>query len=191
MTAKAAAIYHVPSDDPLVFKATFSDFKNIKTRKVMQIILEVPIEAADAALKTLGGVPRADRETWVGVARLDPAIAAQEARAPAHDPRNPPAEPSATKERQKFAAMPLAKQAAIRCEQDEPFRRFLAERLYGPSSGVVLDPSMAAEEVRHICGVGSRRDINDADESGEKWRSLDREYLSWKHESSYEGMVAR
>ena len=34
-------------------KATFSDFKLIKGRKVAQLIFEVPIEATDAALAAL------------------------------------------------------------------------------------------------------------------------------------------
>lgn len=52
------------------FQATFSDFKIVKGRKVCQVVLEVALENADAALKVLGGVPRPDAETWVGVARL-------------------------------------------------------------------------------------------------------------------------
>ena len=52
------------------FSATFSDFKLVKTRKVAQLIFEVPIEQVDAALKVLGGMPRSDAEAWVGIARL-------------------------------------------------------------------------------------------------------------------------
>ena len=37
-------------------KATFSDFKLIKTRKVAQLVMEIPVEQADAALKALGGL---------------------------------------------------------------------------------------------------------------------------------------
>lgn len=187
-----AVIHHTPGDSPLVFKATYADFKNIKTRKILQIILEVPIEGADAALKALGGVPRSDCETWVAVARLDPALDAREMSAsPASEPRNAPAEASAPKERQRFATMPLPKQAAIRCG-DPDFRRFLAQRGHFARSGIaVLDLDMAAGEVREICCVTSRSQISDADGSGDLWTALDREYGDWKHAASLDGIEVR
>jgi hypothetical protein len=53
------------------FAGVFTDFKLVKTRNVAQVIVEVPIEAADHALATLGGLPRADQSPWVAVARLN------------------------------------------------------------------------------------------------------------------------
>ncbi len=35
--------------------ATFSDFRLVKGRKVCQLVCEVPLEQADAALAALGG----------------------------------------------------------------------------------------------------------------------------------------
>lgn len=51
-------------------QATFSDFKLIKSRSVVQLVLELPIEAADAALASLGGIPQPGAERWVAVAPL-------------------------------------------------------------------------------------------------------------------------
>lgn len=53
------------------FKATYSDLKFIKTRNSVQIVLEVPREAASEALLVLGGMPNPAAETWVAVARLN------------------------------------------------------------------------------------------------------------------------
>lgn len=53
-----------------VFSATYSDWKLIRTRKVVQIVLEVPLEAADHAYQVVGGMPKAGEETWFAVARL-------------------------------------------------------------------------------------------------------------------------
>lgn len=50
--------------------ATFSDFRIVKGRKVAQLIFETPLEAADEALRMLGGLPRPDAERWVGIAPL-------------------------------------------------------------------------------------------------------------------------
>ena len=167
-----------------VFKASFADFKLVKTRSCAQLIFELPIEQADAALQTLGGLPRAATEVWAAICRIDPKKAASE-------PRVAPAEASAPKERQRFGAMPLPKQAAIRCN-DPDFRRFLAQRGHFARAGTaVLDLDMAADEVREICCVTSRAQITDADGSGPLWMALDAEYLSWKHAASLEGVGFR
>ena len=52
------------------FQATYSDFKLVKTRKVVQIVLEVPLEAAGHAYNVLGGMPTFGNEQWFAVARL-------------------------------------------------------------------------------------------------------------------------
>ena len=51
-------------------KAAYADFKHIKTRKVLQIVLEVPAEQAEAALAMLG-FPVAGSERWVAIALLN------------------------------------------------------------------------------------------------------------------------
>lgn len=50
--------------------ASFSDFKLIKGRKVCQLVCEVPLEQADAALIALGGLPNPHAERWVGIVPL-------------------------------------------------------------------------------------------------------------------------
>ena len=47
---------------------TFADCKILKTRSVLQIIVEIPIEQADEALKALGGIPQPSEERWCGIA---------------------------------------------------------------------------------------------------------------------------
>jgi hypothetical protein len=59
------------NDKPAAFSATYSDFKVIRTRDTAQFIFEVPLKAADHALKVLGGVPQPMEERWVGIARLE------------------------------------------------------------------------------------------------------------------------
>ena len=57
-------------ENPAAFSATYSDWKVIKTRQVVQIVLEVPLKAADHAYNVLGGMPNFESEKWFGVARL-------------------------------------------------------------------------------------------------------------------------
>jgi hypothetical protein len=87
---------------PAVFRATFSDFRPVKGRKVLQIILEVPIEEGDGALRVLGGLPQPHQERWVAVARLE----------------------TTDKPAQDIAR--LAQLAAMKC-QDPAFKKFIRD----------------------------------------------------------------
>lgn len=49
--------------------ATFADYRTVKTRKVLQLILEVPIERQAEVFEILG-FPMPDNPPWLAVARL-------------------------------------------------------------------------------------------------------------------------
>jgi hypothetical protein len=53
------------------FRASYADWRVIKTRACIQVVFEVPIEQADQAYQVLGGMPMAANEIWCAVARLD------------------------------------------------------------------------------------------------------------------------
>ena len=131
-------------------KGTFADFRLVKTRKVCQIFLEIPIEAADAALAALGGLPRSDQETWVAIARLDLSKAPDE---------------STAKEHRIFCDLPGPTQAAIKCK-DPLFRKFMN----------ASDVDECALLVRKYCLVTSRSDIIIGSSHGDLWIDLLREF---------------
>lgn len=139
--------------------ATFSDFRLVKGRKVAQLVFEVPLESADAALETLGGLPRPDREAHCGIARL------------AKKPETP-----SRPERTTGPIPTLAQRVAIKC-QDADFRRFLA---IGWDGVAVLDVASAAADVRDICGVSSRSEIVPGSEAARKWEALEADYIAWR-----------
>lgn len=144
-----------------VFKATFADFRLIKGRKVAQFIFELPIEATDAALETLGGVPQPHKESWVGIARLDPERASSEVPEPAN-------------ERRKFIDMPMSSQAAMRCE-DLAFRAFLRSK-----NANVLSANDAADVVRDLLSIKSRSEIKPDTPAGRGWIELERQFEEWR-----------
>lgn len=78
------------------------------------------------------------------------------------------------KEKRKWADMPLSQQCAIRCG-DSDFWEFLAGRGYEPVSA-----SDAAEVVRDICGVVSRKDLDILETEGRRWQRLDADYDFWR-----------
>lgn len=137
------------------FQATYADFRIVKGRKVAQIVIEVPLEQADAALDVLGGVPRPDQERWVGVARIDP-NAKPEPEAP-----TPP------------KGGKYAQRAGIVCNEPR-FWKF-ASKSYRP----VRTSDEAADFVRSHCGIVSRAEL-DANQVAEwKFRNLMAEYDEW------------
>lgn len=148
--------------DQSIFRAAFSDFKLIRSRNCAQLVLEVPIEAADAALYALGGLPNPAAERWVAVARLN------------DEP--PPAEPAALSapEPKRWADMPPAQQAALR-SGEKTFWRYLGERC----GQEVSSEADAADIVRKLCAVESRKELNTDQQKRVLWHQLDRGFLEW------------
>lgn len=147
-------------DQPAAIQATFSDVKLIRSRKVCQLVLEIPLEQADAALLTLGGIPQPHSERWVALARLN-----------GHAP-----EPKPDKEKQRWEDVKLSMQAGMRCEE-KAFWKYISER-----SGKVVEiinAGEAAHWVRTFCGVDSRSGLNNNPEAAQRWRDLDRSYHAW------------
>lgn len=142
------------------FQATYSDLRIVKGRKMVQIVLEVNQESADAALAVLGGLPRPDSPVWVGVARLNHKAAVEP----------PQAE---EKPKRRFDELPLPQQAALLC-QDERFQEWMLNRATGNlswSDGEDREVS-TANWLRQECRVKSRADIIDGTDSGESFRYL-------------------
>ena len=57
------------TDSNRVIQGTYADFKLVKTRSVVQMVIEVPIEQANT-LVDMFGIPNAGTESWVAVAAL-------------------------------------------------------------------------------------------------------------------------
>jgi hypothetical protein len=143
------------------FQATYSDFKLVRTRKVVQIVLEVPVEQSNAVLDVLGGMPDPAKESWVAVARLQ-------------QPQ-PDRQPRPAGERRDWRDLPPQQQAGIRC--DEPaFVSFLKEQ-YANEWHEATD---AADCVRLICGVNSRADLATNNKARVIWHQLDGHFVGWK-----------
>ena len=74
------------------------------------------------------------------------------------------------------AGKDYAAQAAMKC-QEPAFRVFLEERhgLERP-----LTDERAAQKVRSLCGVGSRRELNDDGQAAARWKDLCAAFEAWK-----------
>lgn len=123
--------------------ATFSDFRIVKGRKVAQMVFEIPIEQANAALAALGGVPQPGSEQWVGVAPLEP---------PAPRPEKP----------KTWDDLSYPQRAGIRCS-DKAFQDWMD----------APDAEACADAVREYCGVKSRSELAENELAAERWVELD------------------
>ncbi len=183
------------------FRATYSDWKLIRSRKVVQVVLELPIELSNQAYDVLGGMPNPASEIWVGVARLqsenddetpkeaaNPAPTSKSAAAPEQPARALTGEEQEVMHRalhrstdkpvrapRPFTSLPLSQQAAMLC-QEAAFGRFF-EEVYDEHvnrSGDV--PNI----LRRRCGVASRREFAPDNEAGKMFIRYRDEFLAWK-----------
>lgn len=157
---------------PAAIRATYSDWKLIRTRGVVQLVFEVPLADADAAYEVIGGMPDPSSERWFAIAPLHEAkvIKFQETTLP---------HPRAWQDIQPAA------QAGIRC--NEPlFLDFLQEHYSAnwreslAAGGIASLPGSAAECVRLICRVNSRAQLSTDPRARNMWHQIDQQYLNWK-----------
>lgn len=137
---------------PAAFRATYSDLRFIKTRKVAQIVLEMPLESADAFLAAFG-TPNPSEEKWCAIARLVD-----------HDDK-----PQTEHEHKPWDSLRPSAQAAIRCD-DPMFWQFLS----------VSNKDQAAENVRRSCDVPSRSQLDRSYDARSKWEAMDEAFMEWK-----------
>ena len=159
---------------PAAFQATFTDWRLIKGRKVVQIVFEVSIEAADAAYHVLGGMPDPGASVWCAVARL----ITDERKVVSHALTDTPNATATEK-----PALPAAPAARVNrltrlagiCCNDARFWRFLTEH-----EMPVRNNGEAATAVRLICHVGSRREIISGTQAGDAWDELYSKFVAWR-----------
>ena len=158
--------------DARAIQATYYDLKFIKTRKVAQITLEVPIEQGDAVVQMFG-TPKPDKEMWVAIARLDKETATVEG-GDADEPRpshsrldiadGGGAEAAPAKPKQSWYDMQPSQRAGILCN-DGGFQEWIVSR--GGHFQFVENDSpedRAIFRLRHHCRIYSRAWLDDDNE---------------------------
>lgn len=159
--------------DAAVFQAHYSDWKLIRTRGCVQVVFEIPLEAADQAYQSLGGMPDPGKERWFAIARLESGAFSPPDREAGDHPIAPS---SASRPRKPIdPEKRLAQQAGIACA-DPVFQQFLLEHDMIPEKS----EEQATLAVRLICGVQSRAEIIPGSKSADKWDRLYGQFLAWR-----------
>lgn len=133
-----------------VMRGAYSDFKVIKSRKVIQMVVEFPIESS-ASFVEMFGIPQPHEEQWVAVALM-----------------------SKTAVVRNETAIKAIQDAGILCKS-KSFGRWLKDDR-GMSEVNPDDPNSIAQALRAILGVRSRSDLSTDSEALKVWHSLKSSY---------------
>lgn len=146
---------------PAAIQGDYVDLRFIKSRKVCQVVIEIPIEAGETFVAAFG-TPNPSTGVPVALARIDPNAKA----AP---------ETKTDKAKRKWDELSIAQRAGIVCEEGG-FRTFLKEE-YGDEWEI--SNGDAASVVRHLCMVKSRSELDHEPLAGKRFNELDSEYRTW------------
>lgn len=153
--------------DAAAIQGDYTDLKFVKGRKVAQIVLEIPIEAAGAFVKAFG-TPNPATGIPVALARIQPSALKQQLQQSVEIEREKDKEP------RPWNTLKRSQQAGIACS-DPGFWAFLRE-LDPVNFGHVANEQDAATAVRHRCGVNTRSDFDAYGSKGHLWDKLYSDY---------------
>lgn len=174
-----------------VIAGSFADYRLVKSRSVLQVIVEIPIEMQGAAFAALG-YPLPGTEIPVAVARLNPRGGPEPERIVSPASQATPAASDAGDaggrtagsipatgaiQRQRYAAMSPEEQAVTRAAllcQDVRFRAWVPAQWGCADQFQVVDDDMAAEFIRERCCDGrSRKLIGEVPEYFDRFLALE------------------
>lgn len=148
--------------EPAAILATFSDLKLVKTRKVAQLVFEVPIESVRSATEALGWPTG---EQWCGIARITK---------PGPTPQLDKGSVGGGAER------PLTQASAAPSPKPNSTRAvMMAKDLEFQKWAGVNNEAGADSFIKLRCEVKSKSDLNEPPAS-EKFALLRREFNEWR-----------
>lgn len=149
------------SDDSGACAGTYSDLRFIKSRKVAQVVIELPIEQANRFLQAFGA-PNPTAECWVAIARLNNA------------PEEEAVEQQPEKPRRQWDALRPSARAGILCGETA-FAAFLKCKT----------KDEAADRLRKHCGVKSRSEFDEDETALMKFEMVERDFQRWREEKHF------
>lgn len=152
---------------------TYADLKIIKTRGVVQLVVEIPLERGKE-VTDLFGLPQPNAEIPVVVARMDPKTLKAETNVVQIEDHRPAPEDA---EEEPHKPRPLSQIAAIFCN-NVVFQKFIQEESDGWDHRPTSDE--AAEWLRANCGIKSRTELNTNAEAAARFRKIRGQYEAWR-----------
>jgi hypothetical protein len=163
------------------FSACYSDWKLIRTRKTVQIVLEIPVEKSNEAYSALGGMPDSGAEVWVAVARLDTSKIKSGESAPDREADGQLGRSPVSRSHKPVAPdRRLAQRAGI-LSAEPLFHRYLEE----VSKMEKIEEADAATYIRTKCGVESRKDIIPGTDAAIEFDKICCAFTIWRDADQY------
>lgn len=180
------------NDRPAALAGSFADYRLVKSRGVLQLIVEIPVESQAQAFEALG-YPIPGTDIPVAVARLNSPAGSHSQRGEkgvlaspdtesGPQPQSSPKPAGGTSQRERYAAMSAGEQAVVRAAmlaQDQRFQVW-ATRQQSEAAFVqqlYMDEEEAADFIRDICcGGNSRRLIAEHPEALDKFLAMELSY---------------
>lgn len=154
-------------------QAAFSEIQIIKSRSVMVLKCEVPLEVADKVLAALGGIPIPGEERWLALARIMPPDARPEPAEPHKDLARSMASKAA------FAALDEGGKAVATAAilmTFAPFQRWLVETERADQ----MSATVAEAYILDCCQVTRKRDIPTTSGALEKFNAMRTSFDLWQ-----------
>lgn len=150
--------------DARALQADFADYKRIKSRKIFQIIMEVPIEREMEVLKTLG-TPNVETGNPVAIAKLNPAAGSTDSGGESSQTNDEQGQQT----RRPFHQMRPSQQAALKLTTYE-FQSWLGV----PSmwAGSLEGRKTGDDLLKTKLGIQSKKELDTNPEKGEAWQAL-------------------
>ncbi len=151
--------------DRAAIAGVFADMKSVKTRSVVQMIVEIPIEQAEAVVQMFG-YPKPGAEVPVAVARLKakPSAEIVSDDTPTLQKRQP----------RRWEDMPPSQAAALAC-QSLPFRQWL-----GATCAATAD-----EQLKLMLGISSKSELDTDPVAAEMWKAQLSSYRAHQTDQRY------
>jgi hypothetical protein len=167
-------------------KATFSDWRTVKSRKALQLVFEVPLEQQAVVLKMLGA-PMPDAPLWCAIALLNPGAGAEPEIATTPEPQVTPATSAlggdggrtagsipatgAKPDRRPWRTLPLQQRAGMLCA-DKGFQKWVSKK-----AGWECDEQDARDWLCMQVGVKSRSEIPANIDAQQLFQQLESDFM--------------
>lgn len=163
-----------------VISGTFSDLKTVKTRGVLQMVIEVPIEKGAAVVKAFG-FPQPGAEIPVAVARLIAAPSASDEPKPVSE-----VEPLASPKRE----LTMAQKAALFVQEKDAQGRCIAARYFVYNHGETWRKSPRGESLQDqadscmkaLLKISSKTELNRNPDAAAAFERISKDCWRWRNE---------